>query len=115
MTGIPGNSQRWSLDPSTESIIVSGGHRSPAAGSRSGTVVRVIGKPVVSQPPPFSSGQTVVVPRTRIEIGGRSTTGAAGGVVEKLNQMNFSRDELVTVLESLTREGIYRGGVIYKN
>ena len=162
--GNSGQSATLSLDPSTGSIIVSGGRRSPAAGSRSGTVVRVIEEPVVSQPPPFSSGQTVVVRRTRIEIGGRSTTqvqgrtiriieepevshpppfakdgrsvvvsrsriiieDAQGGtwallrldesaesLVEKLNQMNFSRDELVAVLESLTREGIYRGGVIY--
>ena len=163
-----GNSRQsatLSLDPATGSIVVTGGRRSPASNSRSGTIVRVIEESVVSQPPPFSSGQTVVVPRTRIEIGGRSTTGvpnrtiriieepevshpppftkagrsvivsrsriviedAQGGawaplrldesaesLVEKLNQMNFSRDELVAVLEALRREGIYRGGVVYK-
>ena len=163
--GNSGPSATPSVDPATESIVVSGGRQSPASNSRSGTIVRVIEESVVSQPPPFSSGQTVVVPRTRIEIGDRSTTGvpnrtiriieepevshpppfakggrsvivsrgriviedAQGGtwaplrldesaesLVEKLNQMNFSRDELVAVLEALRREGVYRGGVVYK-
>ena len=162
---IAGHPATLSLDPSTGSIVVSGGRPSHSSGSRSGTVVRVIEEPVVSQPPPFSSGQTIVVPRTRIEIGGRATAAGPGRVIriieepavshpppfakggrsvvvsrsriiiedgqgetwaplrpdesaesliEKLNQMNFRRDELVSVLESLKREGIYRGGVIYK-
>ena len=163
--GNSGQSATLRLDPVTGSIVVSGGRQSPPSGARSGPIVRVIEEPVVSQPPPFSSGQTVVVPRTRIEINGRSATeiqgrtiriidepevshppsfakggrsvvvsrsrivieDAQGGtwaplrldesaesLVEKLNQMNFSRDELVAVLEVIRREGIYRAGVVYK-
>jgi flagellar basal body P-ring protein FlgI len=155
-----------SLDPITGSIVVSGGRLSPSSGSRSGMVVRIIEEPVVSQPPPFSSGRTVVVPRTRIEIGGRTEAGDPGRairiieeptvshpppfaksgrsvivsrsriivedtqsgtwaplrpdesaeiLIEKLNQMNLQRDELVAVFESLKRKGIYRGDVIYKD
>lgn len=112
-----------SLDPITESIVVSGGRLSASSESRSGMVVRVIEESVVSQPPPFSSGRTVVVPRTRIVIeGAQGETWAplrpnesAESLIEKLNQMNLRRDELVAVLESLKRKGIYRGGVIYKD
>jgi len=98
--GLPSNEARsdgnsgqiatLSLDPSTGSIIVSGGRRSLAAGSRSGTVVRVIEEPVVSQPPPFSSGQTVVVPRTCIEIGGRSTTQVQGRTIRIIEEPEVS-------------------------
>ena len=154
---------RASVDPRTGAIVVSGGELERSNVPRGAPVVRVIEEPVVSQPPPFSSGQTVVVPRTRIEIEGGTTGGSAGrtiriveepvvshpppfskggrsvvvprtriviedereriwaplrpgesaeSLVEKLNQMGFSRDELIAALDVLKRAGIYRGEFI---
>ena len=62
----------------------------------------------------------MVVPRTRIIIeDGQGRTWAplrpgesAESLVEKLNQMGFSRDELIAALDALKRAGIYRGEFI---
>lgn len=107
------------VDPAGGTIIVSGGRSGTAAGSGDATI-RVIEEAVVSQPPPFTKGRTVVVPRTRIIIDDeRGRTWAplrqgesAGSLAEKLNQMGLSRAELLETLEKLQRAGIYRGGVL---
>lgn len=154
-----------SVDPATGAILVSGGRSEEPDRPGIGTVVKVIEEPVVSQPSPFSSGRTVILPRTRIEIGGHALSGtqsrtiriieepqvshpppfAKGGrsvvvprtriiiedeqgrtwaplrrgegaesLVEKLNQMDLERGELIAILEALQRAGIYRGEVTYR-
>ncbi len=155
------SSAKLLVDEYTGAIVVIGG----TSEARSDPVIRVIEDTVVSQPPPFSSGQTVVVPRTRIEIdraasdkapdrtiriveepqvshpppfakGGRSVVvprtriiiedpegrtwaplrpnESAQSLVEKLNQLGLSRTDLIAVLDSLKRWGIYRGDVTLK-
>jgi len=112
------SSAKLLVDEYTGAIVVIGG----TSEARSDPVIRVIEDTVVSQPPPFSSGQTVVVPRTRIIIEdpeGRTwaplrPNESAQSLVEKLNQLGLSRTDLIAVLDSLKRWGIYRGDVTLK-
>src|SRR3546814_14190931 len=94
----------------------------PAAVSHGSLAVTISEKPQVSQPAPFSDGQTVVVPRSQIEV----TQEGAGhmfvfdtgvnldDLVKAVNQVGAAPGDLVAILEALKEAGALRAelGVI---
>jgi flagellar P-ring protein FlgI len=91
----------------------------PAAVSHGTLSVTISEKPSVSQPEPFSRGDTVVVPRSSIEV---SQTGGQmfvldGGVsledlVRAVNQIGASPGDLVAILEALKQAGALRAELV---
>ncbi|WP_420466950.1 flagellar basal body P-ring protein FlgI [Panacagrimonas sp.] len=91
----------------------------PAAVSHGTLSVTISEKPEVSQPDAFSRGQTVVLPRSEIEV---TQTGGQmfvldGGVslddlVRAVNQIGASPGDLVAILEALKQAGALRAELV---
>lgn len=92
----------------------------PAAVSHGSLAVTISEKPQVSQPAPFSDGQTVVVPRSQIEV----TQEGAGhmfvfdtgvnldDLVKAVNQVGAAPGDLVAILEALKEAGALRAELV---
>jgi flagellar P-ring protein precursor FlgI len=86
---------------------------SPVAIAQGGLTISVSETPVASQPAPLSDGQTVVLPRTAIEVddgGGASLAMVGGGsslssLVSGLNALGVSPRDLITILQALKTAG----------
>ena len=86
---------------------------SPVAIAQGGLTISVSESPIVSQPAPFSEGETTVVPRTDIGVddgGGRSLAMVGGGsslssLVSGLNALGVSPRDLITILQALKSAG----------
>lgn len=86
---------------------------SPVAIAQGGLTISVTENPVASQPGPFSKGETVALPRTRIEAddgGGASLAMLGGGaslqsLVSGLNALGVSPRDLITILQALRSVG----------
>lgn len=91
----------------------------PAAVSHGTLSVTISEKPEVSQPEPFSRGQTAIVPRSSIEV---TQTGGQmfvldGGVslddlVRAVNRIGASPGDLVAILEALKQAGALRAELV---
>jgi len=91
----------------------------PAAVSHGSLSVTISEKPQVSQPAPFSEGETVVVPNSAIEVsqsGGRMFKFDAGvsldDIVRAVNQVGASPGDLVAILEALREAGALRAELV---
>lgn len=91
----------------------------PAAVSHGSLSVTISEKPHVSQPAPFSKGETTVVPRTEIEVSqgdGRMFLFNAGVSLEDLvravNQVGAAPGDLVAILEALKEAGALRAELV---
>jgi flagellar P-ring protein precursor FlgI len=92
----------------------------PAAVSHGSLAVTISEKPQVSQPAPFSDGQTVVVPRSQIEVtqegNGRMFLFDAGvsldDLVKAVNQVGAAPGDLVAILEALKEAGALRAELV---
>lgn len=91
----------------------------PAAVSHGSLSVTISEKPQVSQPAPFSQGETTVVPRSQIEV----TSGAKpafvfdGGtslddIVRAINLVGAAPGDLVAILEALRAAGALRAELV---
>lgn len=86
---------------------------SPIAVAQGGLTLRVEEEPMVIQPNPFAPGETVVVPRTRVEAEEREAVALAevqGGaslseVVAGLNALGVSPREMIDILSSINAAG----------
>lgn len=86
---------------------------SPVAIAQGGLTISVSESPIASQPAPFSDGETVVLPRTRLEVddgGGASLAMAGGGtslrsLVSGLNALGVSPRDLITILQAIKSAG----------
>ncbi|MBB5685219.1 flagellar basal body P-ring protein FlgI [Sphingobium boeckii] len=86
---------------------------SPVAIAQGGLTISVTETPVASQPAPFSEGETVVLPRTQIDVddgSGRSLAMVGGGaslqsLVSGLNTLGVSPRDLITILQALRSAG----------
>lgn len=104
----------------TGTIVIGTGVRVlPAAVSHGSLSVTISEKPAVSQPGPFSEGQTVVVPRSEIEVtqsGGAMFLFDAGtsleDIVRAVNQVGASPGDLVAILEALKQAGALRAELV---
>ena len=92
----------------------------PAAVTHGALAVTISEKPQVSQPQPFSDGQTVVVPRTEISVSqegdGRMFVFNAGvsldDLVRAVNQIGAAPGDLVAILEALREAGALRAELV---
>lgn len=86
---------------------------SPVAIAQGGLTISVSEAPIVSQPEPFSDGQTTVVPRTQIAVddgSGRSLAMVGGGtslrsLVSGLNALGVSPRDLISILQAIKSAG----------
>lgn len=91
----------------------------PAAVSHGTLSVTISEKPQVSQPEPFSKGETTVVPRSSIEVsqtGGKMFVLDGGAslddLVRAVNQIGASPGDLVAILEALKQAGALRAELV---
>jgi flagellar P-ring protein precursor FlgI len=104
----------------TGTVVIGAGVRVlPAAVSHGSLSVTISEKPAVSQPAPFSRGETVVVPRSDIEVtqdGGRMFKFDAGvsldDIVRAVNQIGAAPGDLVAILEALREAGALRAELV---
>ncbi|WP_246586947.1 flagellar basal body P-ring protein FlgI [Stakelama flava] len=92
---------------------------SPVAIAQGGLTISVTETPMVSQPGPFSNGQTTTVPRTSIGIddGSGRSLGMLGGetslssLVAGLNALGVSPRDLITILQSIKSAGALQADI----
>lgn len=100
-------------------VIGSHVHVTPAAVAHGSLTVTISEDPFVSQPAPFSNGETVVVPDTNIEI----TQGdnrmflfepgvTLNEIVRAVNEVGAAPGDLVAILEALKQAGALRAQLI---
>lgn len=117
----PGDAPARVIVNSRTGTVVIGSHVrvSPAAVAHGSLTVTISEKPEVSQPAPFSQGETTVVPRSDIEItegSGRMFLFNAGvsldAIVRAVNQVGAAPGDLVAILEALKQAGALRAELI---
>ena len=95
-------------------VVMTGDVRvSPVAIAQGGLTISIAESPIVSQPAPFSDGETTVVPRTRIEVDDGSGASLAmldqgtslQSLVDGLNRLGVSPRDLITILQALKSAG----------
>jgi flagellar P-ring protein precursor FlgI len=103
----------------TGTVVINGAVRiAPAAVSHGKLTVKVDEKPQVSQPAPFSNGQTAVVPNSAISVDERHspmflTAGASlADIVKAVNAIGASPADLVAILEALKQAGAMKAELI---
>ena len=97
----------------TGTVVISSDVRVSAAAVASGSIEVSIGEqPQVSQPAPFSQGQTAVVPNSSVKItehGGHMFKFGPGvsldEIVRAVNQVGASPNDLIAILEALKAAG----------
>ncbi len=108
------------INSRTGTVVIGANVRvTPAAVAHGNLTVRVTATPVVSQPPPFSQGQTQVVPRTDIQIEqekNRMFVFEAGvsleEIVRAVNGVGAAPGDLVAILEALKQAGALKAQLI---
>lgn len=109
------------INSRTGTVVIGSGVRvMPAAVAHGSLAVTISEKPQVSQPGAFSEGQTVVVPRSQIEVtqdgAGRMFVFDAGvsldDLVKAVNQVGAAPGDLVAILEALKEAGALRAELV---
>lgn len=101
------------INARTGTVVISSDVRVSAAAVASGSIEVSIGEqPQVSQPAPFSQGQTAVVPNSSVKItehGGHMFKFGPGvsldEIVRAVNQVGASPNDLIAILEALKAAG----------
>ncbi|NKJ40726.1 flagellar P-ring protein precursor FlgI [Novosphingobium sp. SG916] len=104
----------------TGTVVINSAVRlSPAAISHGKLVVKIDEKPRVSQPGPFSNGQTAVVPNSQISVTEEGNhvalfkPGASlSSLVNALNKLGVSPSDLVAILEALKQAGALKAEMV---
>lgn len=109
------------INARTGTLVIGGHVRAlPAAVTHGSLTVTISEKPEVSQPAPFSKGQTVVVPRSEISVIEppparmfKLDTGVTlDELVKSINAVGASPADLVAILEALKQAGSLRAELI---
>lgn len=110
----PETPARVVVDERTATIVVGAEVRvDPVAITHGNLVIRVTESPVASQPAPFSNGETVVLPRTQVEVDdqrGRKLAvlpraNTLQALVNGLNALGLAPRDLISVLNALKASG----------
>ncbi|WP_022955823.1 flagellar basal body P-ring protein FlgI [Perlucidibaca piscinae] len=104
----------------TGTIVIGGTVRTlPAAVTHGSLTVTISEKPEVSQPEPFSQGQTAIVPRSTIAVEQATprmfkldTGNTLDDVVRAINAVGAAPSDLVAILEALSQAGALRAELI---
>ncbi|MFO8030930.1 MAG: flagellar basal body P-ring protein FlgI [Desulfohalobiaceae bacterium] len=112
LTVSPDSRARVVVDEKTGTVVMGGNVRlSPVAVAQGNLQVTIEERPEVSQPAPFSPGETVVVPRTDIEVEEeeQKLTMLSGAklqeLVDGLNSIGASPRDLISILRTLKSSG----------
>lgn len=113
-------SARVVVNSRTGTIVIGGTVRTlPAAVTHGSLTVTISEKPEVSQPNPFSKGETTVVPRSSIAVEQATprmfkldTGNTLDDVVRAINAVGASPSDLVAILEALSQAGALRAELI---
>lgn len=108
------------INSRTGTVVIGGQVKVLAAAVTHGSIsVSISEKPQVSQPAPFSEGETVVVPRSDIEVkqsDGRMFLFNPGAslddIVRAVNQVGAAPGDLVSILEALREAGALRAELV---
>lgn len=110
----PQHKARVVVDQASGTIVMGDDVRiSQVAVSQNNLTLRIEETPIVVQPNPFSDGQTVVVPRTAIDVQEEAGPGlalVAGGtslsdVIAGLNALGVSARDMIDILKSIKAAG----------
>jgi flagellar P-ring protein precursor FlgI len=111
---LPDQPARVVIEEASGTIVIGSNVRvSTVAIAQGSLTIRVTETPVVSQPGAFSAGETVVAPRTNIEVEDQSNRRLAllqGGVtlqdlVAGLNSLGVGPREIMTILQTIKAAG----------
>lgn len=117
----PGDSAAKIVVNSRTGTIIIGKHVqvSPAAITHGNLTVTIASRPLVSQPGPLSSGETVVVPNSEISIDEDGSPmflfepGASlDDIVRAINEVGATPSDLIAILEALKQAGSIRANLI---
>ncbi|TXH06077.1 MAG: flagellar basal body P-ring protein FlgI [Nevskiaceae bacterium] len=117
----PGEAPARVVINSRTGTVVIGGHVQvlPAAVSHGSLSVTITERPQVSQPEPFSQGQTTVTPRSSIDVkqaDSRMFLFAPGtsldDIVRAVNQVGAAPGDIVAILEALKEAGSLRAELV---
>lgn len=110
----PQTPARIVVDERTGTIVVGAEVRvEPVAITHGNLVIRVTESPIASQPAPFSNGETVVLPRTQVEVDDQRGRRLAvlprantlQALVNGLNALGLAPRDLISVLNALKASG----------
>jgi flagellar P-ring protein precursor FlgI len=109
----PDVSARVVINERTGTIVVGGNVKLlPAAVAHGNLSVEIKSEPIVSQPPPFSKGQTAVVPNTQATVytdqGNMHTiesTATVQEVAQALNDMGLTPRDIIALMQALKEAG----------
>ena len=101
------------INEASGTVVMSSDVRiSPVAIAQGGLTISISETPIVSQPAPFSDGQTTVVPRTQLTVdeGPAASLAMVGGaslqsLVSGLNALGVSPRDLITILQAVKTAG----------
>lgn len=107
------------INEASGTVVMSADVRiNPVAVAHGGLTVSVSEAPQVSQPAPFSDGETVVVPRTSLAVddGGGAALAMVGGaslrqLVSGLNALGVSPRDLITILQAVKSAGALQADI----
>lgn len=115
----PDQTARVVIDERTGTIVIGKDVRISTVGVSHGTItVKVSEAPSVSQPQPFSNGETVVVPETSVSVGesGGSVTQLKGAslqeLVTALNRMGLKPQGIIAILEAIKSAGALQAELV---
>ena len=100
------------IDGRTGTVVLGGNVRiDPVAVAVGSLVIKVVERPIVVQPPPFSPGETREVPRTEVEVREeekrlvpiRGTT--VQELVDSLNMLGATPREIISILQAIKEAG----------
>jgi flagellar P-ring protein precursor FlgI len=91
----------------------------PAAVAHGSLAVTITNQPTVSQPAPFSSGETVVVPNSNIDVRQERNRAfvfnpgvSLNEIVRAINQVGAAPSDLIAILEALREAGALRAELV---
>ncbi|WOI52934.1 flagellar basal body P-ring protein FlgI [Parvularcula sp. LCG005] len=116
----PDQKARVVIDQRSGTIVLGQDVRiEPVAVAQGALTIKVTERPIAVPAAPFTNADTVVVPRTEIEVvqGGANIIGIGGGatlrdLVEGLNALNVAPRDMVEILEALKAAGALHAELI---
>ncbi|MGP9822277.1 flagellar basal body P-ring protein FlgI [Salinarimonas sp. NSM] len=115
----PDTPARVVIDERTGTVVIGADVRiSTVAVTHGNLTVRVTELPVASQPPPFSNGQTVVLPDTRVEVQeGEGRLAIIQGsslqtLVAGLNQIGLRPAGIIAILQAIKSAGALQADLV---
>jgi len=120
ITVIPDSGASVVINERTGTIVIGRNVRiSPVAITHANLFIATNETPIVSQPAPFSRGETEVIPRTRLDVAEESRpirvlpeTVTIGDLADALNALGANSRDLIPILQQIKRSGALHAELI---